>query len=615
VTTAERGFLLTRLTLVGTGVEDAVVEFRDGLNVISGPSDTGKTFIVQCVDFLLGAKTAPKAIPEAKHYTAAFLDLRARSDGTEYRIERALRGGDVVLHSARRGDRVLAARHGAEDEDTLSSFLLGLMGSIGKKVRTNDRGSTRTLSFRDVVRLILVDEEAIIGESSPVLSGQYITATAEKSVFRLLLTGMDDSKVVEVADKKLTRGREEGRNEILDTLINKINDDILTLGLEQAPDAWKKELQRLEEVFDDASQQLNSEQQGVFEIETRRRSAWVSVRQMDSRMQVLAELQSRFELLRAQYASDLARLEAIAEAGLRLAQLPEQRCPICGALPDHQSTEHQHPAARPEDVASASDAEGKKIGTLLNDLEVTLASNLADMDEITREGDRHRSELTRASDELRSRLQPRIQNALERVRLTEERRNVYRRAVDLRARLADLEDLLKEEPDSRHDKAGFRTNVGGDEAERFTQAVERLLRDWHFPALDRVTFSEQDQDILISGNRRNSHGKGVRAITHAAFNIGLMNYCRETGLPHPLFVVLDSPLVVYREPDVDEHGTQWHVKDAFYRSLSGRHGEQLLILENEDPPTDVAATSNVIEFTKSSFGRRGFIPPRMSDEQ
>jgi len=166
---------------------------------------------------------------------------------------------------------------------------------------------------------------------------------------------------------------------------------------------------------------------------------------------------------------------------------------------------------------------------------------------------------------------------------------------------------------AQQDAQDFQTNVTSGETEGFSQAVELLLRQWQFPDLGRVTFSEDDQDVVISGRRRSSHGKGVRAITRASFNIGLMDYCRGRHTPHPGFVVLDSPLVVYREPDVNEEGFSPHVKDAFYNDLARRESGQVIVLENDDPPAGIYDNANVIRFTGSDQGRRGFIPVRAGE--
>ena len=62
------GFFIKKLQLEGSDKETVSVEFKKGLNVIYGPSDTGKTFIYQSIDYMLGASKIPKDIPEAKGY-------------------------------------------------------------------------------------------------------------------------------------------------------------------------------------------------------------------------------------------------------------------------------------------------------------------------------------------------------------------------------------------------------------------------------------------------------------------------------------------------------------------------------------------------------------------
>jgi hypothetical protein len=187
----------------------------------------------------------------------------------------------------------------------------------------------------------------------------------------------------------------------------------------------------------------------------------------------------------------------------------------------------------------------------------------------------------------------------------------YRRAIELQGRVSELQSLSASlglsVPGNNVELGSAR--VRSDEAEAFSQEVESLLRSWHFPGLDRVTFSEGDQDIVISGRARASHGKGVRAIAHAAFNLALLRFCLKEEMPHPGFVLIDSPLVVYREPDTDEGGFSHDVKDAFYWSIAEDfHASQVIIFENEDPPSELSGDANIIRFTGTSHGRQGFIP-------
>ena len=604
------GFWLTRVTVTGSDVPDAEVSFSAGLNVISGPSDTGKTYIARCIDFLFGASKPPKKVPEAVPYELVSLGLRRIGDDSDIILQRSLRGGDVRLCGIGREERDLGARHDPDKTDTVSYFLLELSKLADRKVRTNKAGKTRQLSFRDIARLIVVDEEKVISERSPILSGQHTGKTVESSVFRLLLTGVDDASVILKADDKIARSQQGAKIELLDDLLTPLRAQIVGLGLKEDPMLLRQELEKIEDLFDLASAELQAEQETVAATESRRREAWTHLRQVESRMDVLSELQVRFELLNEQYNSDLRRLEAISDAGFRLGQMKEVRCPVCGALPEHHDQEHQRSHAVPNDVANACLAEAGKIQNLLSDLESTLAENAKEIKNLRIERDRKRSELAAIGAEMQNRLQPRVQAALRKFRESQTERDRYRRAFELHDQVQHLENIRSKSimPAQLSPAKGPALVVGADEAEEFTKEVENLLRAWNFPNLDRVTFSEENQDLVISGRLRSSYGKGVRAVTHAAFNFALLKYCLSHSMPHPGLVVVDSPLVVYREPDPDERGFAPGLKDAFYRSLAASFEDsQVIILENEDPPDDIRDVANLIRFTGTSSGRYGFL--------
>lgn len=608
------GFQIRRLALIGRGVPNAEVQFREGLNVVSGPSDTGKTFIVQCIDFMLGGKDVPESIPEAAPYETVRLTLNVSEGESDVVLERSIKGGDFKLFISGQKDRILSPKHSAGDKDSLSQYLLGLSSLTERKVRKNKQGATREVSFRDLARLVLVDEETIISKTSPVLSGQHITGTSESAVFRLLLTGVDDSSLISSEDPKVAKGRQAGKVEMLDLLLNQTKGRMAEMQLPGDAQAWQGQLAQIEALFEAAQKELAVEQQNAAQLEGKRRAELRSLRQLESRSGVLRELQRRFVLLEQQYLSDLRRLESIAEAGARLGQMTEERCPVCGATAEHQEHEHRKSEAGPEDVAQSCLAEAAKIRLLISDLHLTRADNdreIARLDELSIQAkDRVRVVAT----QLTEMLKPRVEVALLRLRESQANRDTYRRALELQGRVNELQVLLAELGRQTSSKGVEleSARVRSDEAEAFSQEVESLLRAWHFPGLDRVTFSEGDQDIVISGRTRASHGKGVRAIAHAAFNLALLKSCQKDERPHPGFVLIDSPLVVYREPDTDEGSFSHDVKEAFYRSIAEDfRASQVIIFENEDPPSDLGADANIIRFTGASHGRQGFIPNRV----
>lgn len=188
-----------------------------------------------------------------------------------------------------------------------------------------------------------------------------------------------------------------------------------------------------------------------------------------------------------------------------------------------------------------------------------------------------------------------------------------RKAIEHLERIQELEELLEE---ANKPKKKQKTDVAGAavstaQADPFSREVEALLKAWHFPDFDRVSFSENDQDVVISGRARKSHGKGVRAITRAAFNLALLRLCIEDERPFPNFVLIDSPLLVYEEPDAGESTFPQDIKKHFWESVKASFTDaQVIIIENRNqvPGDGTLSNVNVIRFTGNDQGRRGFIP-------
>ncbi|MDN4175841.1 hypothetical protein QWY28_22970 [Nocardioides sp. SOB77] len=106
------------------------------------------------------------------------------------------------------------------------------------------------------------------------------------------------------------------------------------------------------------------------------------------------------------------------------------------------------------------------------------------------------------------------------------------------------------------------------------------------------------------------------------FSLGLAQYCFDRDIPHPGFVVLDSPLVTYRPPDPGRHEPSDRenlpegVVGAFYRDIQSRFDGQVIVMENTDPPEPLKDDALDIVFTKApTFGRYGYFPHRSPAER
>lgn len=149
----------------------------------------------------------------------------------------------------------------------------------------------------------------------------------------------------------------------------------------------------------------------------------------------------------------------------------------------------------------------------------------------------------------------------------------------------------------------------------FSQTVEKVLNEWHFPDATDVYFDEVQRDVVIGGRPRGSRGAGLCAITYSAFTIALFEYCRSRNMPHPGFVVLDSPLIAYKEPKIDDEGISGtDLKPRFYEHLEAFAGDQqIFIVDNTEPPADFLPKAT--HFTKNpAIPRYGLFPPRQKPQ-
>lgn len=616
------GFSIQEVRAIGEGMPDAIVRFERGFSILTGPSDTGKSFVANAINHVFGASKPLREISEQGNYARILVEIALFETGRIYSLERAWAGGDILLHESTSKDvvenlpsRTLKAA-GDQTSDSVSGFLLSLCDLRNKSLRKNANGSKDNLSFRNLISYSLVQEDRIITENSPALSGQWGDKTKEESLFKLLLTGQDDSAINTAPDLKTRRGLQTGRQEVLDSLIENTRERLANNI--QTSDELKHNLEDIESSLVKTTSLILSISEEIQEHEQTRHKLWESRQQKEARREQVRELIKRFALLREHYDADIARLQSTRESGRLLADLLEGVCPLCGAEPENHHHEGVLKTEELSRLTDACEAEEQKFQLLKIELDKTLTKMRAENGQLSAEVQTLDNQLGAIQSSLIRDFQPKAKLTKEELDILLARRSEIENDLSIFADLQRFEDMkgAMETKAKQEEKKQIFSPVSTSATEEFAVLVGEILENWKYPDLGRVVFDVSKQDIVIGGKQRDAHGKGYRAITYSAFVIGLLLFCRRNNLPHPGFVILDSPLVTYREPDVSEADKiSESMVPAFYNYLSNLpHDCQVIVIENEEPPEDVRAKASYTHFThNSATGRYGFLLPPIAN--
>ena len=293
-------------------------------------------------------------------------------------------------------------------------------------------------------------------------------------------------------------------------------------------------------------------------------------------------------------------------------------CPLCGAAPEH----HRRDAdcdGNVEAVVTAARSEIAKIELLRTELTETVTNLRREAGGFDRRLPKLEQELQLVSRNIEQLIAPKLTKLRANYAGLSDKRGEVREALAIYRSIKDSKTRRLKIENAQDDGKSATVSEGdlpAAVAEEFARQVESVLEAWHFPEAERVFFEAKGRDLVIAGKLRTARGKGLRAITHAAFTIGLLQFCKTKNTPHPSFIILDTPLRSYREPEGSEDdltGTDLNV--MFYDYLAALPDDrQVIIIENTDPPAPITTRPQVVMFSKNPHsGRYGFFPIVASD--
>jgi chromosome segregation ATPase len=375
------------IVFVGPVKESAELEFGSGLNLVYGPSNTGKSSVLDGIDFMLGTEKPMTELPEHEGYDQVILGVEF-SKSEYFTFVRSIEGGDYEcfegLYKRKPLDIepvILRLKSETKTIKSISSFILDKVNLSNRKLKKNAQNGLVSLTLRNSLDLAVVNETNIQKKSSPYISTQYTKITEHKSRLKFILTGVDDSSLLpaEVEKKALSRA---AKIEVLKELIEEQGKSLGDLStLENSLMELREQDERLSQTILKERSTLDANEEKYNSL-VRNRAAFRGELELKSnRINEVEEMLSRFKLLQKQYASDIARLESITETGTLLEALPTEICLTCGRLVSEDKA-HQDCDKNIKDVVAAAASEKSKVEGFNGELQFTVNNLSSELESI-----------------------------------------------------------------------------------------------------------------------------------------------------------------------------------------------------------------------------------------
>jgi hypothetical protein len=618
------------------------VDFHAGINLIAGPMYTGKSSVLELLDYALGASTPPNYPELAKCsdvlvelvVNGETLTLRRNLKSTSARAQLYEAGLQQVLAGEATPTEVLP-RHN-QTQPSISLAILERLDLATFKVKTaptKDDSDTSSFSLRDLLFLVYIDQDRM-GSKTSFFEDVPAKAIKWKAAFEIVHELFDASAAALAEALRNALKNEEDLKRYLQNA-RKFLDQFRIPGTD---DLLKEEARLLEELKKAEERQRDHRQVeranlgASTQLAERRNRMAEEERTLRAREEELQRSERQLGRLRVQYQRELSQWEFLRESHTIMGSIPVSLCPAClqnVATQDPNDGSHcglckQELRKQPQDVPVENQirAVRRRISDLdgyLEDLNTSrsrieqqraaLATAINESDQtLRRVNESTILPATRAileANELVSMFRKQIERVREQLAF---RRRAQGEGSNLALLQEKIEKLRAEEEQARQNRLSPE-----DVIKDLTAWYQALLAEIGFPTLHNAYIDQATYRPFVRGQAYPAlSSKGAIALSVTLWHVALLEYAIK---PHsrsrfPRLLMLDSPLNhVGRAADDPEFRDQKLV-DAFYtmlRRLHERAGEfQLIMVDNHPPPS--ARDLIAVEFTgKVGVGRYGLI--------
>ena len=587
-------YYISKVSATGEDRDTSTVDLNPGLNIVYGPSNTGKSYIFSCIKYVLGGSKFP--IAEELGYDEFSVTFRSINSDEYIEITRKKNSGYYIIST------IPGIDSGECLQKDFPYIPLKLMGITGNhKIYSTTKRKKQNVTFSSFSHFFMIDENRIFSEL-PVLASPFFPKNIIPSLSLLgfLLFNIDansDKETDDIKTKQIKRTAIKGY----------IKQKISSLSIK------KDELERQLKEYDiaaDASEILQAYDEELKETENlinkvteQNKENLTVISDLVARIQEAQVVLSRYKTLKSQYESDLKRLEFIlnGEETRDLFSDPS-RCPFC----DNEL----HNDIPETDYAVAAKGEYLKTEKLLADLISVSEEAEEEYSELVKEY----KERKKISDDLKKKienvLKPRVlqlKNALELFKQTTEIKNQLCMLDSIAAEYtAEIKEQDKDEAkDQDYDP---RLPLEEKFIDSFETDLKFALKYSNFPGFTTCRLDPTYFDLIVDEKPKEHEGKGYRAYLNSLYATTLFQYLIEHAAYAPFCLVLDSPILSLKEAiDPSEMVESPMRRGLFeYFKKCASYG-QVIIIEN-DIPNISYENANMIYFTKNEqSGRYGFL--------
>lgn len=598
---SKKGFYIKSIIATGEGLIPSKVEFRDGCNLLFGPSETGKSSVFSIIDYMLGASSEPNEVKESRGYTDYYMEFVTYEDDAVHTAHRRLKENSVVIEDCSfdafgtgTAKPFSYVAKGSSNK-SYSNYLMVLNGFADNLQLKKSMTSKVKMTFTRARHLFLVGEDRVVSKHPIFIPiNDTSSVTQEKSFLYYLTTGQDDSSFKETEDAKIRRSRIGGMITLTQENLDSVNAKILELGDVSFADF------KGDEFFNAHKEQIAKEEKTLSEYYKQRNHIDESLRKLKSTLLFTREFLKRMTLLKEHYLLDLQRYEHLFEGLSLMIPLTEDHlCPVC----------HSHIVNSDvvnDDYKDALKSEYDKTKTKLTDIEKVLAAKSFEIKQVEREI----AEKQQMSDSVQNQIknfEPHLNDLKE--TLLKYQENIEKKAYStflqeeaqrLNKKINELQKQQKEKPENTNYIRQASIDLD------FCNSIKIKLKDWNVIGDVPVVYEDSEFDFSIGGQKRVMCGKGSRGVTCTAILMTLIEYCQEKGIPFSKMLVVDSPLTAHFDDErVDADET---TQAKFFKYCNDTEfNYQLILIDNKAPTQTERENMNGIHFIEfSESGRNGF---------